>query len=86
MKGRSMQVPIDRKAAQPPGKLTDHEGCDRGDYGREPGVKKGALGLEDQGQVPPELQEKVHAEVELARDRSGWSVKRTLKTSRNPSC
>src|SRR6185437_16463118 len=31
------------------------EGCDRGDHGGEPGTKKRALGLEDYGQLPPEL-------------------------------
>lgn len=40
--------------------------------------KKGALGLEDHGQLPPELQKRVHQEVELARNRSGWPAKRTL--------
>lgn len=36
------------------------------------------MGLEDHGQLPPELQKRVHQEVELARDRSGWPAKRTL--------
>jgi len=34
--------------------------------------------LEDRGQVPPELQRRVHEEVERARARSGWPAKRTL--------
>ena len=42
------------------------EGRDRGDHGREPGPKKRALGLEDHGQLPAELQRQVHAVV--ARD------------------
>src|SRR5262249_61168853 len=40
--------------------------------------KKGALGLEDHGQLPPELQKRVHEEVVQTRTRSGWSAKRTL--------
>jgi hypothetical protein len=45
---------------------------DRGDHGREPEAKKRALGLEDYGQLPPELQKHVHEEVGQARRRSGW--------------
>ena len=37
---------------------------DRGDHGREPGAKKRALGLEDHGQLPAELQREVHAVVQ----------------------
>src|SRR5262249_30900625 len=55
-----------------------HEERDRGDHRGEPRAKKGALGLEDYGQVPPELQKRVHEEVELGRRRSGWAAKRTL--------
>ena len=36
---------------------------DRGDHGGEPRPKKGALGLEDHGQLPPELQREVQAVV-----------------------
>src|SRR5215467_13582669 len=36
---------------------------DRRDHRREPRSKKGALGLEDYGQLPPELQKRVHEEV-----------------------
>ena len=34
------------------------EGRDRGDHGGEPGPKKRALGLEDHGQLPAELQQR----------------------------
>lgn len=36
------------------------------------------MGLEDHGQVPAELQQRVHALVEETKQRSGWSVRRTL--------
>ena len=55
------------------------EGRDRGDHGREPGPKKRALGLEDHGQLPPELQRQVHAVVQQTKHRSGWPVRRTLR-------
>jgi putative transposase len=35
--------------------------------------------LEDHGQIPPELQRQVHAEVELTKRRSDWPARRTLK-------
>src|SRR5271166_2210127 len=54
------------------------EGSGGGDHGGEPGSKKGALGLEDHGQLPPELQKRVHEEVEQTRRRSGWPAKKTL--------
>src|SRR5262249_13679091 len=54
------------------------EGRDRGDHGGEPGAKKRALGLEDYGQLPPELRKRVHEEVEQARQRSGWPAQKTL--------
>jgi putative transposase len=41
-------------------------------------VKKGALGLEDHGRLPPELQRRVQEEVEHTRRRSGWPAKKTL--------
>ena len=41
-------------------------------------LKKGALGLEDDGQLPPGLQKRVYEEVEQARRRSGWPAKKTL--------
>src|SRR4051794_12222627 len=44
---------------------------DRRDHRREPRPKKGALGLEDYGQLPPELQKRVHEEVQGARRRRG---------------
>ena len=43
------------------------EGRDRGDHGGEPGAKKNAFGLEDHGKMPPELQQRVHEEVELTK-------------------
>src|SRR5216683_2762919 len=49
-----------------------------GDHRGEPGAKKRALGLEDYGQLPPELQKRVHEEVKQARQRSGWPAKKTL--------
>src|ERR1700676_84264 len=52
--------------------------CDRRDHRREPRPKKGALGLEDYGQLPPELQKRVHEEVQQAKRRSGWPARRTL--------
>lgn len=52
--------------------------CNCRDHRRESRPKKRALGLEDHGQLPPELQKRVHQEVELTKHRSGWSVKRTL--------
>src|SRR5262245_26490229 len=48
------------------------------DHSRELGAKKRALGLEDHGQLPAELQQRVHVEVELTRKRSGWPAHRTL--------
>src|SRR5262249_20085086 len=54
------------------------EGRGGRDHRREPGAKKRALGLEDHGQLPPELQKRVHAEVQQARKRSGGTAKRTL--------
>src|SRR5207245_3978480 len=42
------------------------------------GAKKGALGLEAYGQLPTELPNRVHEEVEQARQRSGWPAKKTL--------
>src|SRR5262249_9526333 len=48
------------------------------DHSREPGPKKNVLGLEDHGQVPPALQQRVHEEVQRTRQRSGWPAKRTL--------
>src|SRR5579859_125514 len=65
------------RGAQGGGAAT-HEGRGRGDHGGEPGAKKGALGLEDYGQLPPELQKRVHEEVELTRRRSSWPAKKTL--------
>ena len=47
-------------------------------HGREPRSEKNVLGLEDHGQVPPELQRQVHATVEQTKERGGWSAKRTL--------
>jgi putative transposase len=35
--------------------------------------------LEDQGQVPAELQQQVHQEVRQTKQRSGWPARRTLK-------
>ena len=54
------------------------QGRDRGDHGREPGAKKRALGLEDRGQLPPELQQRVHEIVAETKSRSGWPARRTL--------
>ena len=54
------------------------QGRNRGDHGGEPGSEKNALGLSDYGKLPAELQQRVHEEVEQARTRSGWSVRRTL--------
>src|SRR5262249_31746989 len=51
---------------------------DRGDHGGEFGTKKRAFGLEDHGQLPPELQQRVHAEVKKTKERSGWPATRTL--------
>ncbi len=42
------------------------------------GLIAGALGLEDHGQLPPELQQRVHEEVERTKRRSGWPAKKTL--------
>src|SRR5207244_2222127 len=53
---------------------------DRGDHGRELGPKKNVLGIEDHGQLPAELQQRVHQEVELTKERSGWPVAKTLTT------
>src|SRR5690606_24868417 len=62
-----------------PGVGTDAgQGRDCGDHGREPGVKKNAFGLEDQAQVPPELQKRVYDLVQETKQRSGWPVRRTL--------
>src|SRR4029077_6138555 len=44
----------------------------------KPRPKKWAFGLEDPGQLPPELQKRVHEEVEQTKRRSGWPVKQTL--------
>ncbi len=44
------------------------------------GLIAGALGLEDHGQLPPELQRRVHEEVEQTKCRSGWPAKKTLAT------
>src|SRR6185436_9699769 len=49
------------------------------DYGGEPRPKKNALGLSDHAQLPAELQREVQFVVKQARDRSGWSVVRTLR-------
>src|SRR5262249_7427724 len=54
------------------------EGGDRGDHGGEPGAKKGALGIEDHGQLPAALQKEVHTTVEQSKKRSGWPAKKTL--------
>src|SRR5262245_12006575 len=51
---------------------------DRRDHGREPGAKKGALGLEDHGQMPPPLQKEVHATVVQTKERSEWPARKTL--------
>src|SRR5690606_27554978 len=48
------------------------------DHNGEPGDKKGALGLEDHGQLPAELQERVHQEVLKTKERSGWPVRKAL--------
>ena len=56
----------------------EDEGRDRGDHGGEPGAKKNAFGLEDHGKMPPELQQRVYEEVELAKRRSGWPAGKTL--------
>ena len=55
------------------------QGRDRRDHGRKPGVKKNALGLEDHGKLPPELQKQVHDEVQQTKTRSDWPVRRTLQ-------
>ena len=44
--------------------LASGEGRGCGDHGGEPRPKKRALGLEDHGQLPPELQRQVHAVVQ----------------------
>ena len=41
-------------------------------------AKKNAFGLEDHGKMPPELQQRVHAEVQRTKERSGWPTGKTL--------
>ena len=41
-------------------------------------LKKRLSGLEDHGQLPPELQRRVHQEVERTTRRSGWPMNRKL--------
>src|SRR5690606_22221527 len=50
-----------------------------GDHGGERRPKKRALGLEDHGQLPPELQSQVQTIVQETKRRSGWPVRRTLR-------
>src|SRR5690606_734148 len=51
---------------------------DCGDHGRDSGIKKNVLGLEDYGQLPAELQREVETLVQQTRQRSGWSARETL--------
>ncbi len=57
----------------------ENEERDCRDHRREPRVKKNALGIEDYGQLPSDLQRRVIAEVEQARTRSAMPIRQSLK-------
>jgi hypothetical protein len=76
LRGQDLQTELTGTAAR--GRDVAAQECDRGNHSRESGPKKRALGLEDHGQLPAELQKRVHEEVNQTRQRSGWFVKRIL--------
>ena len=51
----------------------------RRNHRRKSRPKKGALGLEDHGQLPPKLQKRVHDEVTQTKLRSAWPATKTLQ-------
>ena len=69
----------ERGGGEEVGGIATVEGRGGGDHDGEPGAKKRALGLEDYGQLPPELQKRVHEQVERTKERSGWPAVRTLQ-------
>ncbi len=59
------------------GQVPSAQETDLRDRGREARPNRGAFGLEDHGELPSELQQRVHEEVERPKGRSGWPAERT---------